>query len=176
MALVIIGLMVAIAVPNIAGRSEVRRLELEAQRLQSVIGLLCERAEQEGRVLALAVSKQAYAGQMPLEESTRDGNGLIKRRTVWLPIPNAEALLDYSLPKGIMLSLRLSDGARAQQEVKLLDELPKNPQLPCLGPRSLAPFELQLQLGNYRRNLTPLAPTPDQLTLLAVSVHDPDQD
>lgn len=119
-------------------RTDERRTELAAERIEALIARACERAELGGHDIGIGFGR------------TRVAFGPF-RRGAWQVIADspAEALRPRALEGGVWLELRVDGRVSA-----LADAVPEMPQLACLATGELTPFVLELHgPGGHRRTL-----------------------
>jgi type II secretion system protein H len=133
----VISIISAVAIPAIARTSPERKVELASTRLVAVLERMCEQAENDGRVLGLALSRKAY-GVRSL------------RANSWQAFTDNSSYANHELEPGLGLKLWLQE-----RESALPDQLANKPQLACAGSSEIQNFRLEIANALSTRRITP---------------------
>ncbi len=137
---VVITLITAVALPRLARQSPERQVQIATDRLQAVLTEVCQRAERDGRVLALGLGRDSYLVMRRNPDLSAD--------LTWLPFARQGVLAEASLPDPLAMRLWLNE-----REVRLPEKLPLKPQLICAGSSAPPPFAVRIGHGDAARLL-----------------------
>jgi general secretion pathway protein H len=133
--LVLVGIILTFAVLSVGDGGKGRQLELEARRINALLGLAAEEAILTSR-------------QMGVEFSAAGYRFLYLGQGGWKPVTDDQTLRARSLPEGMRLELTVEDvGAKLPTE---FDDKKATPQVLLSPSGEQTPFELRLKLDDGR--------------------------
>jgi type II secretion system protein H len=138
---VVITLVTAVVLPGLARQNPERKVQIAVDRLQMVINEMCQRAERDGRVLAMALGRDSYA--------VMRRNPDLRSDLPWLAFAKQGVMAEASLPDPLAMRLWLNE-----REVRLPEKLPLRPQLICAGSSAPPPFAIRVGHADSARLLS----------------------